>query len=79
MARKREQESNRAMDLALGILLVALGAWSVGGAALNLPIFMEHRKARAMVNWIGPIGARVFFVALGLAIVGLGSICIVNS
>ena len=38
------------MSIAMGLLFAVIGAWSVSGAALNLEVFMGHRKARSVVT-----------------------------
>jgi hypothetical protein len=61
------------MDVAMGLLFMAIGAWSVCGAVLNLEVFMGHRKARSVVAFLGQTGARVFFVGLGAGMIALGT------
>jgi hypothetical protein len=65
--------------LVIGLLVAAIGAWSICGAILNLEVFMGHRKARSVVAILGQTGARVFFVALGVGMIALGTFVILAS
>jgi hypothetical protein len=67
------------MAIAMGLLFAVIGAWSIFGAALNLEVFMGHRKARSVVAVFGHFGARVFFVALGAGMIALGAFFILAS
>lgn len=53
-------------------LLIACGTFGLLGGALDWSFFMESRKAQIFVRLIGRGGARVFYVALGLALVTFG-------
>ncbi len=56
----------------LGLMFVALGAFSMLGAICNWDWFMNARKARFVVKILTRKGARIFYGVLGLAIVVLG-------
>lgn len=55
-----------------GLLIVACGLFSICGAFFNWDWFMNHRKARFLSNLLGRQGARLFYGALGTALVVLG-------
>ena len=51
-------------------ILGACGLFAVLGGALNWNFFMESRKAAFFVKIFGRTGARIFYIILGLALVG---------
>jgi hypothetical protein len=56
----------------LGLLLMPVGAFTVCGALMNWAWFFNARKARFLVMIVGRIGARIFYAAVGGALVGAG-------
>ena len=62
----------------VGLLLVAVGAFSIFGGVFDWDFFMEHRKARLFVSMFGRTGARFFYGLLGLVIVVLGALITVG-
>ncbi|MBN1911760.1 MAG: immunity 17 family protein [Pirellulales bacterium] len=56
-----------------GLALLIGGVISVGGAVLNLDIFMESPKAEPFVERFGRTGARVFYIILGIFIAIVGA------
>ena len=52
--------------------LVILGVMCVGGAALDLNVFMNHPAAERFVEGFGRNGARIFYIVLGLILGGIG-------
>ena len=56
------------MEKFLPVLLIACGLFSIICAYKDFDWFMNHRKARFMVNVIGRKGARIFYGVLGLAV-----------
>ena len=54
------------------VLLVGVGVFSIAGGVADWDWFMESSRARGFVRLFGRRGARVFYVALGLTIAGLG-------
>lgn len=56
----------------IAILLLLAGGISVGGAALNLDVFMNSPKAEPFVKGLGRTGARIFYIVLGLLLAGFG-------
>ncbi len=56
----------------IGAFFLAVGLFSVFGAALNWSLFVNHRKARGLATLIGQTGMRIFYVLLGVALVVLG-------
>ena len=57
-----------------GLVLAAIGIFSVCGAALDWEFFMNHRKARFMVAILGRAGARAFYGLLGSGLVVCGAL-----
>jgi len=53
-------------------LVIVAGLFSAAGGIFGWQWFLNSRKARLWVRMLGPGGARVFYVLLGLAITGLG-------
>ena len=56
----------------LGLLLVAVGIFTICGAAFDWNFFMESRKARLFVSLFGRTIARVFYCVLGLGLTVFG-------
>ena len=56
------------MNVALGLLWVAAGGFSVAGGICDWEWFMNSGKARGVVSLFGRNGARVFYCLLGAAI-----------
>lgn len=54
------------------VFLFAAGAFTAFAAVLNWSFFFEHRKARFLVRILGRSGARVFYLILGLVLIGAG-------
>lgn len=54
------------------VLFIALGTFSIVAAALNLDWYFKTAAALTFVNWLGRTGARLFYVLLGLALIGCG-------
>jgi hypothetical protein len=61
------------MDL-LGLFFVACGVFSICGAVFDWDWFMNNRRAEFAVSIFGRRGARMFYAALGLAIIVLGAL-----
>lgn len=57
-----------------GWIFIALGLFSVVCAASDFEWFMNHRKARFFLKILGRSGVRVFYIALGAAILVLGGL-----
>jgi len=55
-----------------GVFAIGAGAFSVICAAADFDWFMNNRKAAFFVAMFGRNGARVFYVVLGLGLIGLG-------
>ncbi len=59
-----------------GELAIAAGVFTVVAAACDWDWFMQGRKAKFFVDYLGRDGARVFYGVLGIAIILLGlSLC----
>ena len=53
---------------------IAIGVFSLSGAIFNWDWYMNSRRARLLVKLITRTGARVFYAALGLFLIGLGAL-----
>jgi hypothetical protein len=53
------------------VSIAAVGIFSILGGALNWRFFMENRKAEFFVRVFGRNGARIFYVLLGVGILGI--------
>ncbi len=53
--------------------IIGAGLFSVAGGVFQWGFFMDSRKAQGVVKLFGRQGARVFYVCLGLFVVGLGT------
>lgn len=61
-------------DIIYSLLLILAGAFSVVCAACDFDWFMNNRKAQLIINKIGRNGARIFYITLGIVIIGFGAI-----
>ena len=57
----------------VGLLLIAVGLFSVCGGAFDWDFFLNSRKAQFYVSIFGRTGARIFYVILGIAFAVLGT------
>jgi len=53
-------------------IFVLIGGFTVVSAALDLPFFMQHPKARGLSRIIGYSGARAFYIFFGLVLIVVG-------
>ncbi|MCQ3931630.1 MAG: hypothetical protein DPW16_14325 [Chloroflexi bacterium] len=56
------------------LLLFGAGAFTIVGAVMDWNWFMNSRRARFFVAIFGRMGARIFYVLLGLFIIGMAGI-----
>jgi len=61
-----------------GLIVTAVGLFSLAGGALNWTFFMENRKAKRMIALIGYAGARIFYCVLGAVIAIVGALMVVG-
>jgi hypothetical protein len=57
-----------------GLIMVAFGVLGICGAGFNWEWFMGNRKARFFTTILGRAGARVFYAAIGSALVVFGAL-----
>lgn len=57
--------------LVLDVLLIVAGGFSIAGGVSNWDWFMNARRAQLFVGLFGRNGARVFYVVLGLTLIGI--------
>jgi len=55
------------------LLFVAIGLFTIAGAALDWDWFMTNRKAQFFVDTFGRDGARIFYGILGCVIILMGA------
>ncbi len=60
----------------LGWTFVGCGVAAVGGAALNLDLFMNSPQVQPYVNTYGRTAARLIYVVLGLVLTGVGGLIV---
>ena len=60
------------MNSLIGLGIAFVGVFAVIGAVSNWAWFFESRKGRSFVKLFGRGGARVFYVLLGVFLIGLG-------
>lgn len=58
--------------IVFGLVLAAMGAWSLIGAALDLEFFLGNYPASVWVGLLGRQVARVCYMVLGVVLIGLG-------
>ncbi|GIK63657.1 MAG: hypothetical protein BroJett018_14510 [Chloroflexota bacterium] len=56
------------------LLLFGAGAFTIVGAVMDWNWFMNSRRARFFVAIFGRLGARIFYILLGLFIIGMAGI-----
>jgi small neutral amino acid transporter SnatA (MarC family) len=59
-----------------GILIVVLGLFTITCVYFDFDWFMNHYKARFLVETLGRQGARVFYAVLGIALMILGFVIV---
>lgn len=57
-----------------GLIVIAMGLFSLLGAILDWDWYMNHRKARFIVKILGRKGARIFYAILGLGLIVLATL-----
>lgn len=55
-------------------LFIALGAFSIIAATLNLEWYFSTSAAHTFVKWFGRKGARIFYFLLGLTLIICGTL-----
>lgn len=60
------------MQVFMVIVIIACGAFSICGGVFDWDWFMNNYKARPLVAIFGRTGARIFYIALGIIIIGCG-------
>ncbi len=60
------------MDAFLPWFFLLGGLFTVVSAGGDFAFFMEHPKARAFAKVFGRTGTRIFYVLIGLALMGFG-------
>lgn len=61
-----------------GLILIGAGLFSIVGAAFDWDWFMGSRRAAFFVKVMTRVGARVFYIALGVVIAVLGGLILVG-
>jgi hypothetical protein len=55
-----------------GLIFLLVGLFFIAGAVLNLGWFMNSRRSRFLSQFITETGTRIFYIALGIALVVWG-------
>lgn len=55
-----------------GLILFAIGIFTIVGAIQDWDWFMNHRRARLWVKLFGRNGARIFYMLLGVFLIAMG-------
>lgn len=53
-------------------IFIALGIFSIVAAVFNIDWYFQTSGAATFVNKLGRTGARIFYILLGVALVGCG-------
>jgi hypothetical protein len=61
-----------------GVIVFAVGLLSFAGGLFNWNWFMNTTNARKVVNMFRPAGARIFYMVLGVAVIGFGLLLALN-
>jgi hypothetical protein len=57
----------------MGLILIAVGLFSMAGAAFDWDWYMNNHRARVFVRLVGRTGARIFYILLGLVFASFGT------
>jgi hypothetical protein len=60
------------MAIWMTLILVGAGLFSIAGGIFNWDWFMSHRRAALFVRLFGRMGARIFYILLGILIAAIG-------
>jgi len=55
-----------------GLILIVVGLFSFAGGLFNWNWFMNTSRARALARSIRPVGARAFYIVLGIIVIVIG-------
>jgi hypothetical protein len=61
-----------------GLLILLFGLLLMAGSVLNLGWFMNSRRSRLLSRFITETGTRIFYIALGIALVVWGILWLVG-
>lgn len=67
------------MNIAVGLIIIACGAFAICGAVFDWDWFMNNYKARPFVKMFGRNGTRIFYAVLGGFIAVLGVLVIIGT
>lgn len=60
------------MEIAVILIIVACGAFSICGGVFNWDWFMNNYKAKPFMAIFGRTGTRIFYIVLGIIIIACG-------
>ncbi len=60
--------------LTSNIVLIVVGLFLFGGAAMDLDILMDRGKARRYVGWFGRTPMRILYILTGLAFLAIAAV-----
>lgn len=67
------------MNIAVGLIIIACGAFSICGGVFDWEWFMNNYKAKPLVAIFGRKGARIFYGILGGFIIVLGVLAMIGT
>ena len=67
------------MNIAVGLIIIACGAFSICGGVFGWEWFMNNYKAKPLVAIFGRKGARIFYGILGGFIIVLGVLAMIGT
>lgn len=59
-------------EIVMAVVVMLIGLFPICGAIFNWEWFFSNYKARGIVNIFGRTGARIFYVIIGLLLMGIG-------
>jgi len=54
------------------LLFIGIGGLALSAAVFNFEWFFSTRQANTFINWLGRLGARLFYAILGLGLIVCG-------
>lgn len=61
------------------VLFILAGVFSIFASVKNWDWYFNNRKARPFVRIFGREGARVFYIFIGIFIIGVGTVCLIKN
>ncbi len=65
-------------DILQALIAFAAGLFSIAGGYFEIEWFMRNSKAQFIIGLLGYTGARIFYIGLGIFLIGLAMSVIVG-